>query len=169
MKTITILKKLITIYYYLMFIALGLGAITSMIYLFTRNSSFEIDFLGNSIDLQSVSTVSFIAVICLIGSLYLLFFMAVYYIRETLNDLSEGKYFTSLVISNFNKIGKLFILCGIGSVLVKFILGLILNFSLRVGIDSALVLFIITGLFFMFLSEVFAKGKHLKEENDLTI
>ena len=54
MKAITILKKLITMYYYLMLAAFGLGVIIVPILLFTNQSS-EISFLGTKIDIGALS------------------------------------------------------------------------------------------------------------------
>jgi hypothetical protein len=65
--------------------------------------------------------------------------------------------------------GTLFLICGIGFSVVNIILKLLLENRLSVGLDSSLFLFVITGLFFLFLSEVFKVAKDAKEENDLTV
>jgi hypothetical protein len=41
--------------------------------------------------------------------------------------------------------------------------------DIRIGIDNTLVLLSFMGLFFMFLSEVFAKARKTEQENNLTI
>jgi hypothetical protein len=168
MKTINILKKLITIYYYAMIIAL-VAAIISLPLLIVTNQSYEITFLGNTADLGVLPLYKSLITLILVASLYYLFFRAVRLIKMSLKDLSEGNYFSGLVISNFKKIGTLFLICGFGSFVVKLILGFLLANNLKLGIDSSWVIFIIMGLFFLFLSEVFSKAEALKQENDLTI
>lgn len=90
-------------------------------------------------------------------------------LKKCLPDLSNGNYFSDLVIRNFKIIGKLFLICGIGAWLSKIVLRLAFMSDVRIGIDNILVLLTIMGLFFMFLSEVFAKAKKTEQENELTI
>jgi hypothetical protein len=168
MKTINILKKLIAIYYYLMIIGF-VGAIISLPLLLFTNKSYEIAFLGNEVDLGLLPLYKSLITLLLVGTLYFLFFRAVRLIKRSLKDLSEGNYFSILVISNFKKIGILFLICGFGSAVVKLVLGILLANILKLGIDSSWVIFIIMGLFFLFLGEVFSKAGALKQENDLTI
>jgi hypothetical protein len=168
MKTINILKKLITIYYYLMIIGF-VGAIISLPVLLFTNQSYEITFLGSKVDLGVLPLYKSLITLLLVGTLYYLFFRGVRLIKLSLNDLSEGNYFSLLVISNFKKIGTLFLICGFGSAVVKLVLGFLLVSILKVGVDTSWVIFIIIGLFFLFLSEVFSKAGELRRENDLTI
>ena len=168
MKTINILKKLITIYYYLMIIGF-VGAIISLPVLLFTNQSYEITFLGSKVDLGVLPLYKSLITLLLVGTLYYLFFRGVRLIKLSLNDLSEGNYFSLLVISNFKKIGTLFLICGFGSAVVKLVLGFLLVNILKVGVDTSWVIFIIIGLFFLFLSEVFSKAGELRRENDLTI
>lgn len=168
MKTINILKKLISIYYYVLLIALIGGLVSFPLLIFT-NSSYEIGFLGSQVDLGVLPLYKSVIILLLVGILYYLFFRSVRLIRMSLNDLSEGNYFSQFVIKNFKKIGVLFLICGFGSAFVKLVLGLLLVNVLKVGIDSSWVIFIVMGLFFLFLSEVFDKAHVLQKENDLTI
>ncbi|MFH6767550.1 DUF2975 domain-containing protein [Gaetbulibacter aquiaggeris] len=168
MKTINILKKLITIYYYLMIIGF-VGAIISLPLLLFTNQSYEITFLGSKVDLGVLPLHKSLITLILVGTLYYLFFRAVRLIKLSLKDLSEGNYFSILVILSFKKIGTLFLICGFGSAIVKLVLGFLLANILKVGVDTSWVIFIIMGLFFLFLSEVFSKAGELRRENDLTI
>ncbi len=168
MKAITILKKLITIYYYLMLVAFVLGVIIVPILLFT-NQSAEISFLGTKIDIGALSLYKGLAISALFVILYYFYVKAIYLIKMSLNDLGSGHYFSKTVIDNFKKIGKLFLICGVGEVLSKLIIGLFIDSKIGLEVNSSFFLFLIMGLLFMFLSEVFLKARGLKDENDLTI
>jgi len=168
MKAITILKKLITIYYYLMLAAFVLGVIILPILLFTNQSS-EISFLGTKIDIGALSLYKGLAISALFVILYYFYVKAIYLIKMSLNDLASGNYFSETVINNFKKIGKLFLICGVGEVLAKIIIGLFIDSKIGLEADSSFFLFLIMGLLFMFLSEVFLKARGLQDENELTI
>jgi hypothetical protein len=168
MRSINILKKLISLYYYVMIIGF-VGAIISLPLLLFTNNSYEISFLGNKVDLGLLPLYKSLITLLLVGTLYYLFFRSIRLIKLSLTDLSEGNYFSPLVISNFKQIGILFLVCGFGSAFVKVVLGFLLSNMFKVGIDSSWVIFIIMGLFFLFLSQVFAKAQNLQEENDLTV
>ncbi len=168
MKAITILKKLITVYYYFMLIAFVLGIIVLPILFFT-NHSFEISFLGAKIDISTLSLYKGLAVSALFVALYYFYFKAIYLIKMSLNHLASGNYFSETVIYNFKKIGKLFLICGVGEVIAKIVIGLFINSKIGFEADSSFFLFLIMGLLFMFLSEVFLKARGLQEVNDLTI
>jgi hypothetical protein len=83
--------------------------------------------------------------------------------------LATGVYFTQMVISNFKKAGNYFIAIGIGATIVKIIVDLLVLSELKINIDGGMLVFILFGLFFMFLSEAFAKAQTINEENNLTI
>ncbi|WP_299212433.1 DUF2975 domain-containing protein, partial [uncultured Dokdonia sp.] len=64
---------------------------------------------------------------------------------------------------------KLFIMIGIGATVAKMVITLLLESQIGFSLDSTLFVFIILGLFFLFLSEAFEKASQLKKENELTI
>ena len=74
-----------------------------------------------------------------------------------------------MVITNFKKIGILFLICGFGELIGKMVSSLLLLSKFHLKLDSSVVLFIVIGLFFMFLREVFKEAKTTKQENELTI
>jgi hypothetical protein len=168
MKTITVLKTLINIYYYLMIVALVAGFITIPLLLFT-NQPYTMSLFGNQIDIGELSIGKSITVITLLGLVLYFYFRAIQVMRNTVKELVVGQYFSERVITNFKKMGTLFLICGIGFFVVNIILKLLLENRLSVGLDSSLFLFVITGLFFLFLSEVFKVAKDATEENNLTI
>jgi hypothetical protein len=112
MRSINILKKLISLYYYVMIIGF-VGAIISLPLLLFTNNSYEISFLGNKVDLGLLPLYKSLITLLLVGTLYYLFFRSIRLIKLSLTDLSEGNYFSPLVISNFNQIGILFLVCGL--------------------------------------------------------
>ncbi|WP_345166421.1 DUF2975 domain-containing protein [Algibacter aquimarinus] len=166
MKTLKTLKKLIKFYYY--FLLTGFIIFIILPILFTNGmvKSFN---LVEGYDFNRLELFEFSLIILVLVCIYYLFVRAIYLLKSTLKDLSEGNYFSELVITNFKTIGKLILACGISFSLYRFILRLLLLSEIKPGIDNGLIVSIILGLFFMFLSEVFAKARKTKEENDLTI
>ncbi len=168
MKSLSILKTLIHIYYYSMLIAFGLGLIITPILLFTRKKH-EISFLGDTIILTGVTTWKSIVILALIGSIFFVYFRSIQLIKKSVDHISTGTYFTAHIADNFKRIGNLFMVVGIGTTLVKTIIPLILKHKIGIRLDTSLFIFIILGLFFLFLSEAFEKANQLNEENKLTI
>ncbi len=167
MKAINILKRLINIYYYLLVLVIIVGILT--IPLLILKKKYIVKFLGEEVDLNTLSSLNMVIVLILVATLWFLYFKAIKLLKHSVHELSEGHYFSKLAIGNFKTIGILFLICGLGEIFAKIILNLILKNSFRLGIDSSVVTFLIMGLFFMFLSEVFLKGSQLEEENELTI
>ena len=168
MKPINILKKLITLYYYLILGVLIFGVISIPILIFVHPET-DLKLFNRQISFESLPAYKSLFVVVIIGVLYFVFFKAIQLLKISLEDLSKGHYFSELVIKNFNRIGKLFLICGIGEFFGHIIFGLLLNSEFNVEIDSSLVLFIVMSLMFMFLSEVFEVAKKAKQENNLTI
>lgn len=169
MKTISILKKLINVYYYLMLISLAASVIGIGTFFLTRNSEMNPKILGIHVDFNQLTYSKIMIVIAIIVVLYYVYIKAINLLRKSLDDLSSGNYFSDLVINNFNKIGKLFLISSVIEFLGKIVFGILLKQKFTLGLDSSIFLFLIMGLFFLFLSEVFAKAKRIKQENDLTI
>lgn len=167
MKTLPILKKLINIYFYILVLGLIMLFIVVPIQ-FSKGKFTTLDFLDNY-DISNMNFGKFLAMLLIAGILYFQFVKAIYLLKNSLKDLSRGNYFSETVIDNFKKTGTLFLTCGIGIWFYKFVLRLILISDIRIGIDNTLMLLSIIGLFFMFLSEAFAKARNTEEENKLTI
>lgn len=169
MKSISILKKLINIYFYL----LVFGVIATVIYTPFRLINGKIDNIHirffSDYDISQLRNGMFLTVLMMSLLLYYFFIRAVFLLKNSLKDLSEGHYFSDLIIKNFKKIGRLSILCGFGFSAYQFILRFIFDSEMRLVPSNTFMISIIIGLFFLFLSEVFAKAKLTKEENDLTI
>jgi len=168
MKSLSILKTLINIYYYLMLIAFSIGLITAPILLLTQKK-YDVSFLGNTIDLTGIAIWKSIIALILIGGILFLYFKSIQLIKNSVNHISKGAYFTEYLAGNFKKIGKLFIMIGIGATVAKMVITLLLESQIGFSLDSTLFVFIILGLFFLFLSEAFEKASQLKKENELTI
>ena len=168
MRKLNILKALINIYYYVMIIAFIAGFITIPLLLFTKQS-YKISPFGHQVDIGALSGVKSILIVIVLGLVLYFYFRAIHLMRITIKELEEGHYFTDGVIANFKKMGTFFLISGIGFFLFNIILKLLLESRLSISLDSTLFFFVIVGLFFMFLSEVFKVAKDAKEENDLTI
>lgn len=168
MRAIDILKKLITLYYYLMLIALVASVIGISTILFTRNNM-DADIMGLLVNFTHLNIVEMIVIIILITGLYYLYIRALYLLKNSLNDLSKGHYFSPQVTGNFRSIGKLLLVSGAYNLIGRIIIGFLVGQRVSIMFDSVIFLFLLAGLFFLFLSEVFAKGIEMQEENDLTI
>ncbi|TBN03922.1 DUF2975 domain-containing protein [Hyunsoonleella flava] len=167
MKTIELLKKLITVYYYLLII----GFVAIIFLIVTGFSSGDISGLNiiEDYDVSQLGVMELIALAVVPFTIYILFVRTVYLLKATLRDLSEGNYFSKLVINHFSTIGKLILICAVLYATFKFVARLLLLSDVRLGIDFSLITPIAIGLFFMFLSEVFTKARKTEEENKLTI
>ncbi|WP_338732455.1 DUF2975 domain-containing protein [Mangrovimonas cancribranchiae] len=169
MKTIKLLKTAIDIYYYLMLIALVFGIITLPILLFT-NQSYQVNmFDSEPIDLGMLDTLETLIIVVSMIAVLGIYFVAIRLIKQTVDIMSHGNYFSDDVIINFKKIGRLFIVCAFGFSVLKLLINLVLFSQFSININSTFMIFLIMGLFMMFLSEAFASAKQMKEENNLTI
>ncbi len=167
MKTLSVLKKIINFYFY--FLLIGFLALTIVAPILFKLEKFNTLHFIDYYDISSLGFGSFMIMISVSAVLYYYFLRAIYLLKNSLNDLSKGNYFSEVVISNFKEMGKAFLVCGIGFPLLEFFLRLFLISDIKLGINNALILFSIVGLFFMFLSEAFAKARKAQQENDLTI
>lgn len=169
MKTIKLLKTCIDIYYYFVMIALALGLLTLPILLFTTGT-YEVQlFDSQTVDIGNLGILKTLVIVVLMLILFGIYFYTIRLIKVTVDVMSKGNYFSDYVITNFSKIGKLFISCAIGFSLLRFAFKLIVSSTFSFGISTAFFILLIMGLFMMFLSEAFNRAKHLKNENDLTI
>lgn len=167
MKTIEVLRKLINIYYYLLLFVL-VGIVIFIPIKIQQGEAMDLKMIEDY-DTSSLSIPSLIATVLLLTVIYILFVRAVYLLKGTLKDFSEGNYFSELIIKNFKMIGKLILICGFSYAVFKFVTRLVLLNDIRLGIDFSLLTPIVIGLFFMFLSEAFEKARLAEQENNLTI
>lgn len=167
MKTISSLKKLINIYYYILVIGFIVFTIVLPV-LFSLDKLKYLYFI-KEYDLSKLSLMSFLSIILVSSVIYFLFLKAIYLLKKSLEDLTDENYFSGIVIKNFNRAGRLILIVGICNTIFKFLLQFILMDKVEFGVNNSLILSIIIGLFLMFLSEVFEKGRKTQQENDLTI
>ncbi len=175
MKNISILKKIITVYYY--FAIFGFLVVTigfPIVFGIKKNKvnleePLKLTLFDMTLDGSEMSLGAFIAMIIIAAVILFQFLRGIHLFKKSLQDLSNGNYFSELVVNNFKKIGHCFLLFGFGQWLFKIVVQLIVENDLNLGIDNTLFLSLILGLFFLFLSEAFAKAKKAKQENDLTI
>jgi len=78
-------------------------------------------------------------------------------------ELSKDNFFTQKAVQNFKTLGFGLLFFGIIHLIIDLITS---SYSFDF---TPPFLFIITGFIFIFLKEIFAKGKKMQEENDLTI
>jgi len=186
MKTIQILKTLINTLYILMLITLGVAI------LFLITLLFFADFLpfylqGYRMLFSNLFSIKMFIGPSLIAINYLLFILAIFYLRKCINPLSKSDFYSVVLYKNLNKSGKLFTFIGVSTILIKIISALIMSSVMQqiipdlgnsliiyLGIiisafELTSVFLIIIGLFFMMFSKSFENAKELQLENDLTI
>ncbi len=169
MKTISILKNFINVYYYLVLFIFITSVFAFSRSFFTQNTEMISEVLEMSIDLNQLNFNERMIVLSVILVVYFMYTRAVFLLKSSLGDLPSGNYFSKLVINNFNKIGKLFLISCTVEFIGRIVLRVIMKKKIGIESDSSVFLFLIMGLFFLFLSEVFAKAGSIKQENDLTI
>lgn len=114
----------------------------------------------------------FISIISLIT--YIIFLRGLYYLRKMARFLLTNKYFSEKIIKNLKKSGNHFLLTGIISFALFFILSLnkLYGGKFELIYDSNLLipLFLtIIGMFFIIQSNALVLAKNIKEDNELTI
>ncbi len=167
MKPIHILKKLITILYYLVGIGLFAGVFKLLLNIFNQKEIAPSLVKGET--LYSLSSIKVIIAEVLVLLLSFAFFKAISFLKHSLGDLSEGNHFSRNVIQNFKNVGTLFVVCGLGELLGKLIITYLIENNFAIEFDSSIVLFPVIGLFFLYLSEVFSKAREIQSENNLTV
>ena len=166
MNTIKILKKLITLYYYLTILGF-LFIIVIVPITYFKGIELPINYM-NDFNIYNLSTGKFISIYIVAIFIYFQFLKGLHLFKASLKDLLNGQYFSELVTNNFKKIGSAFLICSLCFWAFNFVLSFAILKELRIGINNAPILLFI-GLFFLFLSEVFTKARITKQENDLTI
>ncbi|MBT8244595.1 MAG: DUF2975 domain-containing protein [Winogradskyella sp.] len=168
MKTIKILKIIISVYYYLLIMAFIMLMISFSIDLLITDTT-KIPKILNlpSLFTEMKTNLKIVMFILAILMFYVLI-KALHNIKKCLIDLSYGTIFSQDVVSSFKKSGMFFLIAGFVELLTQFVLAFFDNGNFRI-LDSSMILYFVIGLFFKFLSEVFLKGLNLQQENDLTI
>ena len=91
-------------------------------------------------------------------------------IRKLMDSLMTGLLFTRFQIAAFKFIGQLLILFTILDSIITFIFTIIFKQNIEINLTfSDFWLLIAIGLFLIFLSKIFERGRVYKEENQLTI
>lgn len=167
MPTIAILKKIISVYFYV----LCSGFVFWIIF-------FPISFATNKLEILNIlkeydlSTMNFteFTIFMISGSVvFFIYLSAIYFLKKSLVDLSNKNYFSKKVIDSFHKSGKLILIATFCGSLFDFFVTLFISNKAVFKIEDSLFVSIIMGLFLLFLSEVFEKARQTQEENDLTI
>ena len=170
MKSPQLLKLTIDICFILLVIDLFSTLSTYIIFLITGHTFpvFINDREIKNFTFQSISIIIANVAVAVIGT------YAIYLLRKLVRSFFKNKYFTSLQISLFKKIGQLIVFSTLLQFAVNFFSVLILEGRAKIGfsVESSYynIFFIFSiGLFFIYLSKLFEKSRSLQEENDLTV
>lgn len=186
MKTIKLLKVLINIIFWGMITLFGLSIILFLLLIYFEDQFPP--FLQNFGALFSGRfpwQVWLVPLASIIG--FLLFIMAINYLRKCINPIQEQRFYSEEVILNLKKSGRLFIIIAVSVSLIRITAVFVFNdytnnilygtgfggWNAMGAILSAIggvnFFLLIIGLFLLVFSSVFKEGQVLKEENDLTI
>jgi hypothetical protein len=185
MKAIKILRVLINILYMSLFIIFILG-ILFLIAVFFFNEYLPYYLHGFKMLYSSFFDWKMFLIPFSTVVNFILFILSVYYLRKCIKPFIASDFYSTTVISNLKKAGKLFVFIGVTKILFRLISALYLINSIPIqglsgfsfitsfttfisSIDVTTIFLIIIGLFFLLFSNAFENAKSLKEENDLTI
>ncbi len=138
-------------------------------YRLSTHKKMEMIFSIDAIDLNYLSSLQTNIILLYLAGIYILYILAIKLIKDTVDQLSKGVFFTTEISRKFKNIGRYFLVIGIYGSIVKWLIDLIAFSRMTTNIEVTMLVFILFGLFFMFLSEAFAKAKSINDENDLTI
>lgn len=103
-------------------------------------------------------------------SISLILLYALFLFRKVLSSFRGMQLFRIEVIDNLKRIGNLIMIAGVLSFFVDFLFDLKVHPEVSIKfIPVQLVAYLVIGSFFIVLAEVFARGKELQEENELTV
>lgn len=170
MKSISIIKKAINIFYYLFILTFAFESIKFMYYLILGNfDKLNPKFINDVINYTDTSGIlTIVSNIIGLGLIYL-FVLVIENLRLSTFELEQQNYFNDVVINSFKKAGGLLLIFAVIQLVSKFIFPVLLNTSFKLTSGHFPIFHVLIGLFFIFLSDVFKKAKKVTEENDLTI
>ena len=171
MKHLNNFKTLIDlVYYFLLPVVIFYPAVLIYLVVFPNQEIFTIQLPDGEV-INSFKTIIFLVIFYLE---FMLFFFGFHELRKLASILLSKRFFTNIITIKLKKIGKLFSICGVTSIVFLFIYKLSLSsFGAKIMFgfnDYVLLLFlIIIGVFFLILSDAFKKAVQFKEENELTV
>jgi hypothetical protein len=181
MKSINILKILINILFVVLNVILVLGFLLFIAVLFF-NENLPFFLQGYKMLITSFDwNLSLVPISTVVN--FVLFTLAIYYLKKCIQPFIESDFYSTLVISNLNKTGNLFVFIG-GSTIIIRILSVLYFQSLiptegysgfkiagllTSSLDITVLFLIIIGLFFLLFSNAFLNAKEFKQDSDLTI
>jgi len=186
MKTIQLLRTLINILFFTLIAVFAIGFMCTLI-LFISPDSLPLPLSGFSMLFNNLFSWQMYLVPLITGINYILFIIAIFYLKKSVSSFIESDYYSEKATTNFKKAGNIFIFIGVSTIVIQLFavqyvqsiannmlqmktnyLISILN-TLAAAIDLKSVLAIIIGLFFLLFSKIFENSRILKQENDLTI
>lgn len=171
MRKVNVLNSIVSISYYVLVIVFFLESfsIFKAVSIVDKDKLKTVKIIGESFDLSRANSTIIIITGCIALCVFLVLLIAVYYLKKSMKDLVNGVYFSEKVIKSFRSLGVLLVVMSIIEFIAILVLEILINSELLIKLDSSNLFYFVLGLFFMFLSEIFQKGRTMKEENDLTI
>ena len=170
MKKLHLLKTLVDLlWFFSIIVVIALGIFLPI--LFFSDKPLDIPLKVNDTEIIMNLSAKFLISGFIIA--YFCFLYGLFLFRKVLVHFSKREIFSTSVIKLLDKIGKFFLLASVFATLTEFASQLYFENEVELGFEGGFFdSFLFTaslGLFFMVLSEVFAIGKNIKEENELTI
>lgn len=173
MKPPSSLKTIVDISYIILLIKWIIGLLIFTDILFGGRVKLFAGYISESFSMaeSKTATIIFFAIQLLVSALFI---YAVYLIRRLIKNFNTGKLYTNYQISGLKLTGQLIIVVTVVNGLLEFLyealfknhFGISLNFENGFG---SFWFVIAIGLFFIYLSRIFANARQLREENELTV
>ena len=163
------LRKMFSIAYYVM-IFVWIIIFGILLYAIIFDSDKVMGFINNSKNISVFSRGALFTILAyaLIAGYFWIYILKL--IRNLMDSLMTGSLFTRFQIAGFKLIGQLLILFTIIDSIITFIFTIIFTQHMKINLTfSDFWLLIAIGLFLIFLSNIFKRGRLYKEENQLTI
>jgi hypothetical protein len=171
MRKISVLSSIVSITYYVLILVFFIESLSifKAVNITEKSKLKNVKIISEPFDLSTANSEIIIITGCVAMCVFLVLLIAVYHLKKSMKDLVHGAYFSKTVIKSFKNLGVLLVVMSIIELVAVLVLGILINSELLIRLDSSNLFYFVLGLFFMFLSEVFQKGRTMKEENDLTI
>jgi hypothetical protein len=170
MKKLNFLKTLVDIFWINFSFASVIFIILLLVLVFTNSDLSDIGFLFNidGLTINKIGIYEKILILILTFTSVVLLF-TFYQFKKLIKNFTKTLVFTDENINILNKIGIGLLFCAFFYSVPVYIYK-IYNTQININIGfSSFILYLVSGLFFMVLSEIFKISKVQKQENDLTV
>lgn len=171
MKQPILLKTILDICFIILAFSFAVSLIATLLSLFIHDFPVPVEIAGHPIEKFSTATILLLVLKITTSGLIL---YTIYVLRQLIRNFFKGKLYSPYQIAALKLIGQLIILCTFATTVLDFLSELFLSEKAKLGITISLSFgsfwFVLAlGLFFIYLSKIFAHAGNLQEESQLTV